>query len=194
MSLVDAVVTKCAAGVDMTGEVMITAEEATSEIAEGLATTAIDLTEEVTTEIDLHTEEVVMTTEELTVVDTIDLKEEDITIDLKEEDITIEMLEAHTETDLIEAVTETEVASEIEGLSAEIEGLSAEIEGPTEGIEDLSDQIAVHTEATEAAVIEVAETTSEATETKMMETATQPALPWSTRDLEVEILIAKQII
>ena len=178
MSLVDAVVTKCAAGVDMTGEVMITAEEATSEIAEGLATTAIDLTEEVTTEIDLHTEEVVMTTEELTVVDT---------IDLKEEDITIEMLEAHTETDLIEAVTETEVASEIEGLSAEIEG-------PTEGIEDLSDQIAVHTEATEAAVIEVAETTSEATETKMMETATQPALPWSTRDLEVEILIAKQII
>lgn len=187
MSLVDAEATKCAAEVDMTlEEDMITVEEVISEIAEGLATTAIDLTEGATLEIDLHTETEVMI-EEPTVVDTIDLKEEDITIDLKEEDITIEMTEVHTEIDLIEAVTETAVPSEIEALSAETED-------PTEVIEDLSDQIAVHTEATEAAVIEVVEITSEATGTMMMETATQPALPWSTRDLEVEILIAKQII
>lgn len=178
MSLVDAEATKCAAEVDMTlEEDMITVEEVISEIAEGLATTAIDLTEMATLEIDLHTEAEVMI-EEPTVVDT---------IDLKEEDITIEMTEVHTETDPTEEVTEIAVPSEIEALLVEIED-------PTEEIEDLSDLIAVHTEAIEEVVIEVEEITSEVTETMMMETATQPVLPWSTRDLEVEILIAKQII
>lgn len=185
MSLVDAEATKCAAEVDMTlEEDMITVEEVISEIAEGLATTAIDLTEEATLEIDHHTEAEVMI-EEPTVVDT---------IDLKEEDITIEMTEVHTKTDPTEEVTEIAVPSVIETLSAEIEALLVEIEDPTEVIEDLSGLIAVHTEAIEEVEIEVVEITSEATETMMMETATQPVLPWSTRDLEVVILIAKQII
>jgi len=169
-NIVDAEATKCAVEAAMSLEEVteITEEEVISEIEEGLDSMAIDQKEEAILEID-HIEAVAMTVD-LIVVDTIDLKEEDMIIDLPE----ILML-----TDTIDLIT-----------NMEKEDLSVGIEDLTEVIEALLDQIVVLTEVIEAVENEEAENTSKV-ETMMRETATRLVLQWSTKDLEEETLTAK---
>lgn len=169
-NIVDAEATKCAVEAAMSLEEVteITEEEVISEIEEGLDSMAIDQKEEAILEID-HIEAVAMTVD-LIVVDTIDLKEEDMIIDLPE----ILML-----TDTIDLIT-----------NMEKEDLSVGIEDLTEVIEALLDQIVVLTEVIEAVENEEAENTSKV-ETMMRETATRLVLLWSTKDLEEETLTAK---
>lgn len=169
-NIVDAEATKCAVEAAMSLEEVteITEEEVISEIEEGLDSMAIDQKEEAILEID-HIEAVAMTVV-LIVVDTIDLKEEDMIIDLPE----ILML-----TDTIDLIT-----------NMEKEDLSVGIEDLTEVIEALLDQIVVLTEVIEAVENEEAENTSKV-ETMMRETATRLVLLWSTKDLEEETLTAK---
>lgn len=169
-NIVDAEATKCAVEAAMSLEEVteITEEEVISEIEEGLDSMAIDQKEEAILEID-HIEVVAMTVD-LIVVDTIDLKEEDMIIDLPE----ILML-----TDTIDLI-----------MNMEKEDLSVGIEDLTEVIEALLDQIVVLTEVIEAVENEEAENTSEV-ETMMRETATRLVLLWSTKDLEEETLTAK---